>query len=139
MKQLETKSGIWFLDVRNGAAPKALPGWKSPEGLMEELQHDIEEAQRELERTDYSILADKSGLNLRYYQIEAIKAVEKAIADGKREALLSMATGTGKTRTILGMVYRFLKAKRFRRILFLVDRTALGDQALDTFREVKLE
>lgn len=83
MKQLETKSGIWFLDVRNGAAPKALPGWKSPEGLMEELQHDIEEAQRELERTDYSILADKSGLNLRYYQIEAIKAVEKAIADGK--------------------------------------------------------
>lgn len=50
-----------------------------------------------------------------------------------------MATGTGKTRTILGMIYRFLKAKRFRRVLFLVDRTALGDQALDTFKEVKLE
>ena len=50
-----------------------------------------------------------------------------------------MATGTGKTRTILGMIYRFLKAKRFRRILFLVDRTALGDQALDVFTEVTLE
>lgn len=37
------------------------------------------------------------------------------------------------------MLYRFLKAKRFRRALFLVDRTALGDQALDTFKEVKLE
>lgn len=139
LKQIETKSGIWFLDVRHGEAPKALPGWKSPQGLKEELQQDIEEAQKELNRTDYSVLEDKNGLNLRYYQIEAIKAVEAAIAEGQREVLLSMATGTGKTRTVLGMIYRFLKAKRFRRVLFLVDRTALGDQALDTFKEVKLE
>ncbi len=139
LKQMETKSGIWFLDVRHGEAPKALPGWKSPQGLKEELQQDIEEAQMELNRTDYSVLEDKNGLNLRYYQIEAIKAVEAAIAEGQREVLLSMATGTGKTRTVLGMIYRFLKAKRFRRVLFLVDRTALGDQALDTFKEVKLE
>lgn len=139
LKQLETKSGIWFLDVRHGEAPKALPGWKSPEGLKEELQQDIELAQNELAHTDYSVLEDKNGLNLRYYQIEAIKAVEAAIAGGRREVLLSMATGTGKTRTILGMIYRFLKAKRFRRVLFLVDRTALGEQALDTFKEVKLE
>lgn len=139
LKQLETKSGIWELDVRNGAAPKALPGWKSPEGLMEELQKDIDKASRELSETDYSLLGYKDGLNLRYYQVEAIKEVEKAIEEGKREVLLSMATGTGKTRTVLGMIYRFLKAKRFRRILFLVDRTALGDQALDTFKEVKLE
>ncbi|MEG0107833.1 MAG: type I restriction-modification system endonuclease [Lachnospiraceae bacterium] len=139
LKQIETKSGIWELDVRNGAAPKALPGWKSPEGMIEELKQDIEEATKTLEQTDYSILQDKGGLNLRDYQVEAIKAVEKAVAAGKKEALISMATGTGKTRTILGMLYRFLKAKRFRRILFLVDRTALGDQALDTFKEVKLE
>ena len=72
IKQFETKSGIWFLDVRKKEAPKALPGWKSPDGLMEELRHDIEEAQKELERTDYSILADKSGLNLRYYQIDGL-------------------------------------------------------------------
>ena len=50
-----------------------------------------------------------------------------------------MATGTGKTRTILGMIYRFLKTGRFRRILFLVDRNALGEQAQDVFKEVKLE
>ena len=50
-----------------------------------------------------------------------------------------MATGTGKTRTVLGMIYRFLKTGRFKRILFLVDRTALGEQALDVFKEVKLE
>lgn len=138
-KQFVTKSGIWELDVREGTAPKALPGWKSPEGIMEELQKDIAKAVRTLEKTDYSILTDKEGLNLRYYQIEAIQAVEKAILEGKREILLSMATGTGKTRTILGMLYRFLKAKRFYRVLFLVDRTALGEQALDTFKEVKLE
>lgn len=38
-----------------------------------------------------------------------------------------------------GMIYRFLKTGRFRRILFLVDRTALGEQASDVFREAKLE
>ena len=139
LKQIATKSGIWELDVRNGSAPKALSGWKSPEGMMEELEQDIEEANRILEKTDYDILQDKDGLNLRYYQVEAIQAVEKALAEGKREVLLSMATGTGKTRTILGILYRFLKAKRFKRVLFLVDRTALGDQALDTFKEVRLE
>jgi len=50
-----------------------------------------------------------------------------------------MATGTGKTRTIIGLIYRLLKAERFRRILFLVDRTALGDQAIDAFNEAPLE
>jgi type I restriction enzyme R subunit len=50
-----------------------------------------------------------------------------------------MATGTGKTRTIIGLMYRFLKAERFRRILFLVDRTALGQQAQDNFNEAALE
>lgn len=139
LKQLETKSGIWKQDVRNGAAPRALSGWDSPEGLLEELQQDIIEAEKKLAQTDYSILEDENGLGLRYYQIEAIQAAEKAIAEGKRGILLSMATGTGKTRTILGMIYRFLEAKRFRRILFLVDRTALGEQAMDTFKEVKLE
>lgn len=47
--------------------------------------------------------------------------------------------GTGKTRTVLGMIYRFLKTNRFKRILFLVDRTSLGEQASDVFKEVKLE
>jgi len=51
-----------------------------------------------------------------------------------------MATGTGKTRrTIIGLIYRFLKAERFNRILFLVDRTALGQQALDLFNDAPLE
>jgi type I restriction enzyme R subunit len=50
-----------------------------------------------------------------------------------------MATGTGKTRTCIGLLYRLIKAKRFRRILFLVDRTSLGDQASDAFRTLQLD
>jgi type I restriction enzyme R subunit len=46
-----------------------------------------------------------------------------------------MATGTGKTRTIIGLMYRLLKAERFKRILLLVDRTALGQQAIDAFND----
>ena len=50
-----------------------------------------------------------------------------------------MATGTGKTKTCIALVYRLIKTKRFRRVLFLVDRTSLGDQAGDAFKETKLE
>lgn len=140
LKQIETKSGIWFLDLRDGAnVPKALQGWISPDGIMEMLEKDIAAANLELQNTPYDLLRDPDGLNLREYQIRAIEAAEKAIIDGRKTVLLSMATGTGKTRTILGMIYRFIKSKRFRRILFLVDRTALGEQAFDVFREVKIE
>ena len=76
---------------------------------------------------------------LRYYQVEAVKAVQQGVKEGKKRFLLEMATGTGKTRTIIGLMYRFLKAERFKRILFLVDRTALGQQALDAFNEAPLE
>lgn len=140
MKQIELKSGIWFLDLRDGAnTPKALQGWFSPDGLMEMLDKDIAAANQALENTPYDLLRDPDGLNLREYQIRAIEAAENAIINGKETALLSMATGTGKTRTILGMIYRFIKSNRFKRILFLVDRTALGEQAADVFKEVKIE
>ena len=78
-------------------------------------------------------------MGLRDYQIEAIKVAEEAIAEHKDRILLAMATGTGKTRTVLGMIYRFLTAKRFKRILYLVDRNTLGNQTMDTFKDVRLE
>ena len=133
-------SGIWCLDVREPFnAPKALSGWSTPEGIEQALEKDIVEADKKLAATGYEVLQDPDGLNLRYYQIEAIQAAEKAIAEHKQTALLAMATGTGKTRTVLGMIYRFLDAGRFKRILYLVDRTSLGDQTMDTFKEVKLK
>ena len=140
LKQIETKSGIWFLDLRNNSnAPKALQGWISPQGIMKLLEKDISSANATLQNTPFDLLRDPDGLNLREYQIRAIEAAEKAVIDGKQTVLLSMATGTGKTRTILGMIYRFIKSDRFKRVLFLVDRTALGEQAADVFREVKIE
>lgn len=140
IKQYEEMSGIWFLDTRHQFnTSKALVGWPSPQGIEQDLERDIAEADRKLAATGYELLEDTNGLGLRYYQVEAVRAAEKAIAEHKNTVLLAMATGTGKTRTVLGMIYRFLSAKRFKRILYLVDRTALGDQTMDTFKEVKLE
>lgn len=140
LEQYRTKSGIWFLDLRKPSnVPKALRGWMSPENLLDLLGKDIDAGNRALEQMPFDLLRDKDGLSLRDYQLRAIQAAEQAIMDGKNTALLAMSTGTGKTRTVLGMIYRFLKTGRFKRILFLVDRTALGEQALDVFKEVKLE
>src|SRR5699024_9307447 len=104
-----------------------------PDVLLTILKKDEEQAQQKLEQEPFDFLG------LRYYQVNAIKAVEQSLAEGKREMLLAMATGTGKTRTITGLIHRFLKSDCFRRILFLVDRTSLANQANDTFNEMKVE
>ncbi len=75
----------------------------------------------------------------RNYQKSAILAIEKGLEDGKRELLVAMATGTGKTRTCIGLCYRLLKTKRCRRVLFLVDRSALGKQTADALKDLRLE
>jgi type I restriction enzyme R subunit len=65
--------------------------------------------------------------------------IEAAVVAGRQNALLTMASGTGKTRTMLGIVHRFLKTGRFNRVLLLVGHSALDEQALDVFRKVKIE
>ena len=138
--QFETASGIWFLDLRDSAnTPKALRGWISPEGILELLEKNIPSANENLQAMSKNFLTDEDGLNLREYQLKAVQAVESAVINGQKNILLAMATGTGKTRTILAMIYRFLKSGRFRRIFFLVDRNTLGEQAQDVFHEVKIE
>ncbi|MBH0083004.1 type I restriction-modification system endonuclease [Salinibacterium sp. SWN167] len=140
LDQYKTKSGVWFRDVRSADnIPRALQGWHSPGGLIELFESDPDKADNALASLSDDLLTNPNGLNLRSYQIDAIHAAEDAVTGGKTHALLAMATGTGKTRTVLGMIYRFLKTDRFRRVLFLVDRTSLGDQAEDTFKDVKLE
>jgi len=71
----------------------------------------------------------------RDYQIRAIRAVLEAIEQKKRDFLLVMATGTGKTRTCIAMVDALMRAGHAERILFLVDRIALREQALAAFKE----
>ena len=134
IKQLAEQSGIWFRDVRKGSnIAKALQQFHSPEGLLDLLKRDIKEAQNKLQQEPFAYLG------LRDFQVEAIQAVESKLEQGQRSCLLAMATGTGKTRTIIGLIYRFLKTERFKRILFLVDRTALGVQAFDSMQEMTLE
>jgi type I restriction enzyme, R subunit len=76
---------------------------------------------------------------LRPYQREANAAVEKGIADRKRHMLVAMATGTGKTFTMVNQVYRLMKAGVARRVLFLVDRRVLAAQAVRAFASFEAE
>lgn len=66
---------------------------------------------------------------LRHYQLGAIKAVQSAIGDGKTRFLLEMATGTGKTLTSAGIIKMFIRSEAAKRVLFLVDRIELENQA----------
>ena len=140
LEQLRTKSGIWFLDARKSSNQSyPIRNWFSPSDLEEKLSQDIDKANETLATYNDSFMEDPTGLNLRDYQIKAINKATEAIISGKRTALLAMATGTGKTRTVLGLIYKMLESKRFKRILFLVDRVSLGEQAMDTFKDVKLK
>ncbi len=71
----------------------------------------------------------------RDYQIGAIRAVMEGIEKKRRNFLLVMATGTGKTRTTIALVDALMKAGIVKRILFLVDRIALLEQAIEAFKE----
>lgn len=134
-QQFKEVSGIWFCDLRRSTNHrKALDGWYTPHGIRELLKQDIDSAERKLDNIGF-----KFGFPLRDYQRRAILATEDAIKSGKVNVLLAMATGTGKTKTCIALVYRLLKAQRFRRILFLVDRTALGEQAANAFKETQME
>lgn len=132
MRQLETRSGIWAWDARlptNRAV--ALPDWFTPRDLTERLEQAV---------TASGFADDPAEVpGLRPYQREAVAAVEAAVAAGRREILVAMATGTGKTLTCIALMYRLLHAKRFRRILFLVDRTVLGEQTETALANVEVE
>jgi type I restriction enzyme R subunit len=134
IKQLAEQSGTWFRDVRSPAnIAKPLMAFHTPGGLQDQLSRIKADAEAKLKQEGFAYLG------LRDYQQKAIQAVEEALAANRQTCLLAMATGTGKTRTIIGLMYRFLKTERFRRILFLVDRTALGEQVTDAFNEALLE
>lgn len=66
----------------------------------------------------------------RYYQRVAINRTVDAVAAGRNRILLVMATGTGKTYTVFQIVYRLLKSKLKRKILYLADRHILIDQSI---------
>ena len=108
---------------------------------MDLHERDIEAENKKLEVSDYDYLQDPNGLSLRDYQIDAIKNVETNIRTNFKEnrSLLVMATGTGKTRTVIGLSYRLIKSNRFKCILFLTDRKLLAQQAFGNYQDNKVE
>lgn len=70
---------------------------------------------------------------LRNYQLQAVQHLQEAVSDGKDRFLFEMATGTGKTLTSAAVIRLFLRTENAKRVLFLVDRLELEDQAWRAF------
>ena len=87
--------------------------------------------QDESTRTEF--LKNNKLKQLRPYQVQAIKALQETAQGGSQRFLFEMATGTGKTLISAAVIKLFLKSGNARRVLFLVDRLELEDQAQKAF------
>jgi type I restriction enzyme R subunit len=125
---------IWFCDVRSPEyRSRRVASFHTPAALQELLARDFDGDCGRL------LSMPNDHPRLRPYQIEANAAVEAAIAARKREMLLAMATGTGKTFTVVNQIYRLMKSGVAQRVLFLVDRRALAAQAVRAFKSFEPE
>lgn len=148
---------FWDLERGNPYIITAFPGPASVQGYQR-IEPDPKRLIEEKVEDDYIALtqrpgyASEAGWNiesgrarfvevnslrfLRPYQTQAIRAIQTAVRDGKDRFLLEMATGTGKTLTSAAIIKLFLRSGNAQRVLFLVDRLELEDQALKAFRKV---
>lgn len=125
---------IWHHDIRHELSRSHIvTQFHTPDALIERLQKDSDAACETLLRTP------NDHPRLRPYQREANVAIEKSIADRKQQMLVAMATGTGKTFTMVNEVYRLMKSGVAKRILFLVDRRSLAAQAVLAFASFEPE
>jgi type I restriction enzyme, R subunit len=125
---------IWHHDIRHELdRSRRIAGFHTPKALNERLDRDFD-----TESIQLLNIANDHHL-LRPYQVEANDAIEQAIAQRKRQMLVAMATGTGKTFTMVNQAYRLLKSGVAKRILFLVDRRALAAQAARAFASFEAE
>lgn len=118
---------IYFWDIGN-YPPKKVLGFPKRDDLERYLY--IRKNRKSL--ATELINTDIAG---RDYQIQAIRSVMEGIERKRQKFLLVMATGTGKTRTCIALVDALMRAGWAERVLFLVDRIALRNQALDAFKE----
>lgn len=116
----------WLWDDSNDP-PRRVGGFYSPDDLKKNI----------LRRGAVKSLVETEVLpsfGLRPYQKGAVRAVCEAFEiEKKRRALVAMATGTGKTRTVAALVDVLTRANRVKRTLFLADRRELVSQAKDSF------
>lgn len=117
----------WIWDDAAGYPPRQVQGFY----IRGELELLVQR------RTTRRALADTvidSVIVERHYQHHAIRAINDAFTAKQREALLVMATGSGKTRTVIALVKQMMEAGWVKTVLFLADRTALVNQAANAFK-----
>jgi len=93
-----------------------------------------DDPQYQNEETRKKFLWEQGLRILRPYQLQSIHALQKSAEAGNDRFLFEMATGTGKTLTSAAVIKLFLRTGNAKRILFLVDRLELEDQAYKNFR-----
>lgn len=107
-----------------------------PETLARVLRESKTHPENPTWRGRVSTIPNTDGYDLRPASRRAVEAVEKSLKNNQHSrSLVQMATGAGKTRMAVTESYRLLKFGGFNRVLFLVDRNNLGDQALREFRD----
>src|SRR5208283_298061 len=119
---------IWHHDVRHALnRSHQIAAFHTPDAMREFLGRNVDNA------IDLLLQRPNDHPRLRPYQREANAGIEKAMFNRKRQMLVAMATGTGKTFTLVNEIYRLMKSGVAKRILFLVDRRSLAAQAVRAF------
>ncbi len=125
---------IWHHDIRQPLnRSRRIARFHTPDALRERLAAELDQSLQAL------AALPNDHPRLRPYQIEANAAIEQAIVEHKRQMLVAMATGTGKTFTMVNQCYRLMKSGVAKRVLFLVDRRALAAQAVRAFASFEAE
>ena len=119
---------VRFLDRETDAHARRIEGFYGQDDLERRI------AVRQFRRDLSTIDIDQKIVD-RDYQIDCIKALSAQVSCGRRKLLVEMATGTGKTRTAAAFIKRLFQASVITRVLFLVDRIGLAQQAEDAFTD----
>ena len=147
----------YFWDLERGN-PEVITSFPTPSSVLgyAKVQPDKDRLIEELVEDDYIALTQRPGYRneaawineaerskfidsnklrfLRPYQKAAIHKLQESVHNGNDRFLFEMATGTGKTLTSAAVIKLFLKSQNAQRVLFLVDRLELEDQAFKAFR-----
>lgn len=142
------KLGLWFAYATNGNEIEFFDLKKKTQKTVDRFHTPLELWEMYLEYSGLSTKKEKVAAVLhdfydetllgkrrkpRYYQEMAVNRAVEAVVNGKNRVLITQATGTGKTFTSLQLVYKLWKSGTSKRILFIVDRNLLADQAFQDF------
>lgn len=117
----------WFWDDQN-YPPREVQGFYKRDELELLIQRRSKKKDLAKERINKEIVE-------RYYQEESIRAVTEQFAKMQRKSLIVMATGAGKTRTVIALCELLQRCNWIKRVLFLADRVALVRQACNAFKQ----